>query len=75
MTSDVRRSMRGGSTLTYLRADYDELAQVRARAARVADNAERLDFLINNAGLAGPNGTFTSVGEPNAVDTFNIVVF
>jgi hypothetical protein len=24
---------------------------------------------------AGANGTFTSVGEPNAVDTFNIVVF
>jgi NAD(P)-dependent dehydrogenase (short-subunit alcohol dehydrogenase family) len=54
LTSDVRRSMRGGSTLTYLRADYDELAQVRTLAARVADTVERLDILINNAGRAGP---------------------
>jgi NAD(P)-dependent dehydrogenase (short-subunit alcohol dehydrogenase family) len=54
LTSTLRRSMRGGSTLTYLRADYDELAQVRALAARIADTAERLDILINNAGRAGP---------------------
>jgi NAD(P)-dependent dehydrogenase (short-subunit alcohol dehydrogenase family) len=53
LTSDLRRSMGQGSTLTYLRADYDELAQVRL-AARMADTAERFDILINNAGGAGP---------------------
>jgi NAD(P)-dependent dehydrogenase (short-subunit alcohol dehydrogenase family) len=54
LTSDVRRSMRGGSTVTYLRADYDELAQVRTLATRVVNTVERLDILINNAGRAGP---------------------
>jgi NAD(P)-dependent dehydrogenase (short-subunit alcohol dehydrogenase family) len=54
LTSDVRRSLRGGSTLTYLRADYDELAQVRTLATQVANTVERLDILINNAGRAGP---------------------
>ena len=54
LTSDVRRGMGGGSTLTYVRADYGELAHVRTLAARVADTAERLDILINNAGRAGP---------------------
>lgn len=54
LMSDIRRSMGEGSTLAYLRADYGELAQVRALAARVADTAERLDIFINNAGRAGP---------------------
>jgi NAD(P)-dependent dehydrogenase (short-subunit alcohol dehydrogenase family) len=54
LMSDIRRSMGEGSPLTYLRADYGELAQVRALAARAADTAERLDILINNAGRAGP---------------------
>ena len=56
-TSDVRRRMRGGSTLTYVRADYGEFARVRTVAARVADTAERLDILITNAGRAGPPET------------------
>jgi NAD(P)-dependent dehydrogenase (short-subunit alcohol dehydrogenase family) len=54
LTSDVRRSMTRGATLTYLRADYNELAQVRSLATGVADTVERLDMLINNAGRAGP---------------------
>lgn len=36
LTSDLRRSMGQGSTLTYLRADYDELAQVRTLAAHAS---------------------------------------
>jgi NAD(P)-dependent dehydrogenase (short-subunit alcohol dehydrogenase family) len=54
LSLDIRRVMREGTTLTYLRADYNELAQVRELAARVADTVERLDVLINNAGRAGP---------------------
>jgi NAD(P)-dependent dehydrogenase (short-subunit alcohol dehydrogenase family) len=34
LTSDVRRGMSAGSTLTYLRVDYGERAHVRALAAR-----------------------------------------
>jgi NAD(P)-dependent dehydrogenase (short-subunit alcohol dehydrogenase family) len=43
-----------GATVTYLRADFRDLRQVRELAARVGDRADRIDLLINNAGIAGP---------------------
>ena len=42
------------SDITYLRADYGDLAQVRALAAGIRASVSRLDVLINNAGRAGP---------------------
>jgi NAD(P)-dependent dehydrogenase (short-subunit alcohol dehydrogenase family) len=76
LTSDVRRSMGGGSTLTYLRADYDELAQVRTFAARVADAAERLDILINNAGRPGPPSRTLSIdGNETTLQTNYLAPF
>jgi len=76
LTSDVRRSMRGGSTLTYLRADYDELAQVRTLAIRVANTVERLDTLINNAGRAGPPRRTLSIdGNETTLQTNYLATF
>src|SRR5262249_29770097 len=54
MTSDIERRMRKGTTLTYLKADFDELPQVRALATNTISTADQLDILINNAGRAGP---------------------
>ena len=72
---ELRRSM-AGSTLTYLRADYDELAQVRTFAARIADIAGRLDILINNAGRAGPPGRTLSIdGNETTLQTNYLAAF
>jgi NAD(P)-dependent dehydrogenase (short-subunit alcohol dehydrogenase family) len=76
LTSELRRSMGGGSSLTYLRADYDELAQVRALAARIVDTAGRLDILINNAGRAGPPRRTLSVdGNETTLQTNYLAPF
>ena len=41
----------GNAKLTYYRADFDSLSEVRDLAARVAAEHERLDVLVNNAAL------------------------
>ena len=73
---EIRRTMRDGTTLTYLRADYDELAQVRSLATRVADTVERIDVLINNAGRAGPPRRTLSVdGNETTLQTNYLAPF
>jgi NAD(P)-dependent dehydrogenase (short-subunit alcohol dehydrogenase family) len=54
VTRDIARRMRKGTRLTYLEADFDELAQVSALATNTIAAADQLDILINNAGKAGP---------------------
>jgi NAD(P)-dependent dehydrogenase (short-subunit alcohol dehydrogenase family) len=41
----------GNCKLRWLRADLSSLEQVRALSQRVADECERLDVLVNNAGI------------------------
>ena len=49
----------GGSTAEFLQADISTLAEVRRLADAVQRTTERLDLLINNAGIGsgGPQGT------------------
>jgi NAD(P)-dependent dehydrogenase (short-subunit alcohol dehydrogenase family) len=41
----------GNQRLHWYRADFSELSQVRALAARLAGEQERIDVLVNNAGI------------------------
>jgi NAD(P)-dependent dehydrogenase (short-subunit alcohol dehydrogenase family) len=76
LMSEVRRGMRAGCSLTYLRADYDELAQVRTLATQVAETVERLDILINNAGRAGPpRRTLSTDGNETTLQTNYLAPF
>ena len=50
---DIRQA---GGEAEFIAADLASLAQVRGLAASVADKADRLDLLINNAGI-GSGGT------------------
>jgi NAD(P)-dependent dehydrogenase (short-subunit alcohol dehydrogenase family) len=45
------RAQTGNSRLTYYRADFDSLSEVRALAERLSAEHERLDVLVNNAAL------------------------
>jgi NAD(P)-dependent dehydrogenase (short-subunit alcohol dehydrogenase family) len=45
------RAVTGNDSLRWYRADLASLAQVRELAARVAADYERLDVLVNNAGI------------------------
>ena len=45
------RDETGSEKLRTYRADFASLAEVRAMAAEVAANEERLDALVNNAGI------------------------
>jgi NAD(P)-dependent dehydrogenase (short-subunit alcohol dehydrogenase family) len=45
------RERSGNATLRWLRADLASLEEVRALARQVADECERLDALVNNAGI------------------------
>ncbi len=49
----------GGGTAEFLAADFAALAEVRRLAEAVAKTTDRLDLLVNNAGIgsAGPKGT------------------
>ena len=51
----VRDRARGG-TATFLRADLASLAEVRRLADAVQDTTDRLDILINNAGIGTAGG-------------------
>jgi NAD(P)-dependent dehydrogenase (short-subunit alcohol dehydrogenase family) len=45
------RAATGNERLEFVRADFASLAEVRAMAARLATDLERLDTLVNNAGI------------------------
>jgi NAD(P)-dependent dehydrogenase (short-subunit alcohol dehydrogenase family) len=45
------RSQSGNPAVEYVLADFSSLAQVRALAAEVQQRVERLDVLVNNAGV------------------------
>jgi NAD(P)-dependent dehydrogenase (short-subunit alcohol dehydrogenase family) len=45
------REATGSTRLEFVQADFSSLAEVRAMAARLATGAERLDTLVNNAGI------------------------
>jgi NAD(P)-dependent dehydrogenase (short-subunit alcohol dehydrogenase family) len=50
----VRAAMRPGGRLSYLRADYSDLAQVEQLARQIRAATGRIDTLINNAARPGP---------------------
>src|SRR5690606_38206248 len=51
------RAATGNERLEFVQADLASLAEVRALAARLAAELERLDALVNNAGIgSGPRG-------------------
>ena len=52
--ADTLRAIRastGNARLEFVKADFASLAEVRAMAARLAGGLERLDALVNNAGI------------------------
>jgi NAD(P)-dependent dehydrogenase (short-subunit alcohol dehydrogenase family) len=53
VVADLRSRLGEGASVRYLQADYGRLADV-ARLAEEAAAADRLDLVINNAGLPGP---------------------
>ena len=59
-TADAIQAAHGGPRPQTFRADLAELAQVRALAAAVRAATDRLDVLVNNAGVGG--------GEPDGRD-------
>src|SRR6478752_3843478 len=46
----------GNAAVSFLPLDLGDLAAVKASAERYLDQAERLDVLVNNAGVAGQRG-------------------
>lgn len=58
--ADTLRAIRGATgneRLEFVQADFASLAEVRAMATRLASELERLDTLVNNAGIGpGPPG-------------------
>ncbi len=50
-TLEEIRAQTGNNRLQWYRADFSALAQVRALAERLAREQERLDVLVNNAGI------------------------
>ena len=61
----VRDIRQAGGKAEFIAADLASLAEVRRLAARVADKADRLDLLINNAGIgsAGPGRQVSADGH------------
>src|SRR3954453_2719661 len=53
VVSDIEQT---GGAATFLRADLASLAEVRRLAAAVQDETDRLDILINNAGIGTAGG-------------------
>ena len=62
--SDLRGRVGAGASVVYLQADYTWLADVARLADDVAAAADRLDLVVNNAGLPGPP-TRTVTGDGN----------
>jgi NAD(P)-dependent dehydrogenase (short-subunit alcohol dehydrogenase family) len=50
-TLEEIRAQTGNTRLRWYRADFSQLSQVRALAERLAREQERLDVLLNNAGI------------------------
>jgi NAD(P)-dependent dehydrogenase (short-subunit alcohol dehydrogenase family) len=50
-TLSAIRAATGNERLEFVQADFASLAQVRAMAAKLASELERLDTLVNNAGV------------------------
>ena len=53
--ADIREAT-GNDKLTYYRADFASLDEVRELARRILPNQDRLDVLVNNAGTGGGPG-------------------
>lgn len=64
----------GNTDLDYVPLDLGDLSSVRAAAATFLDSGERLDVLINNAGLAGKRG-MTASGFELAFGTNHVGTF
>ncbi|MBU2697363.1 SDR family oxidoreductase [Pimelobacter sp. 30-1] len=64
----------GNTDLDYLPLDLGDLASVRAAAATFLASGERLDVLLNNAGLAGKRG-MTASGFELAFGTNHVGTF
>lgn len=62
----VRTVMRPDGRLTYLPADYGDLANVTRLAQRIRATTDRIDLLINNAARPGPP-TRTVSGAGNEI--------
>jgi NAD(P)-dependent dehydrogenase (short-subunit alcohol dehydrogenase family) len=62
VVADVKKS---GGTAEFLQADLSKLADVRRLAEAVQKTAQRLDLLINNAGIGsgGPHGKRETSGD------------
>jgi NAD(P)-dependent dehydrogenase (short-subunit alcohol dehydrogenase family) len=52
--ADLRGRLGPGASVAFLRADYTRLQDVARLADEVAGAADRLDLVINNAGMPGP---------------------
>ncbi len=64
LTDSLRAAMRPGAGLTYLPADYGDLASVAQLAQEIRSLTDRIDVLINNAARPGaPSRTLSSSGN------------
>ena len=55
-SASLPTSSKAGGAATFLRADLARLAEVRRLAEACADDTDRLDILINNAGIGTAGG-------------------
>ena len=67
--ADTLRAIRaatGNARLEFVQADFASLAEVRAMGARLAAELERLDALVNNAGIgSGGSNAPRALGRPD----------
>jgi NAD(P)-dependent dehydrogenase (short-subunit alcohol dehydrogenase family) len=57
---EALRRETGNDRIEYYRADFASLAEVRAMAREIAARHDRIDILINNAGVGALHGTMLS---------------
>ncbi len=68
-TLEEIRAQTGNIRLQWYRADFASLAQVRALAERLAREQERIDVLVNNAGIGTTlPGAFTTLLANETMD-------
>jgi NAD(P)-dependent dehydrogenase (short-subunit alcohol dehydrogenase family) len=74
---DPERGQRAADELGahFIQIDVTDDASVAAAADELAQQAGRLDVLINNAGIAGPVKPVAELTGPDAQQVFNIDVF